>query len=188
MSQAMTRPLRVQAKHSPRVKAPGFTLIEVLVALLVMAFGLLSTTTLLLVTLRSNTSNVMKQQAVQSAYNAVERVRANRAVARASGYDVTNLVSTGRPDYPAAPGIDCRVATCSPTEVAAFDTWYWLTSDLARLPLGSGSIATQVSGSNTLLIVTVQWDDSLAQNELGAATASPSGGPTITQLTVKTLL
>lgn len=169
-------------------KSLGFTLVEVLVALLVMAFGLLGTTALLLVTLRSNTSNVMKQQAVQSAHNAVERVRANQAVARSAGYDVTNLVATGTPRYPAVPGVDCRVATCSPTEVATFDTWYWLASELARLPLGSGSITTQPAGQNTLLTVTVQWDDSLAQGKLGFAAVGPAGGPTITQLVVKTLL
>lgn len=177
-----------QVLRRQHCKTSGFTLIEVLVALVVMAFGLLGVATLLLMTLRSNTSSVMKQQAVQSAYNAVDRVRANAAIALASGYAVNNLVLSGSPALPAAPSIDCRLAACSPTEVAAFDTWYWLARDLARLPLGCGSITTQASGNNTLLTVTVQWDDSLTQSKLGAATATLTGRPNLAQLVVSTLL
>lgn len=178
-------------KSSPRPlprPARGFTLIEVLVALVVMAFGLLGIAGLLLVTLRTNTSSSMKQQAVQAAYNAVDRARANRTVAVASGYNVDNLVASGTPTYPAAPGVDCNTASCTSIQVASYDTWYWLARDLARLPLGCGSITSQASGNNTVLTVTVQWDDSLAQSKLGAAASSPSARPNVAQLVITTLL
>lgn len=177
-----------QTALAKRRCAAGFTLIEVLVALLVMALGMLGIASLLLVTIRSNTSSIMKQQAVQSANNAIDRLRANRAVALANGYNANDLVASGTPIYPAAPGVDCSLASCTSTQVAAYDIWYWLARDVAQLPLGCGSIATQLLGTNTLVTVTVQWDDSPAQRKLGAATSSPSGRPNIASLVVSTLL
>ena len=179
---------RTRTASATRRCAPGFTLIEVLVALLVMALGMLGIASLLLVTTRSNTSSIMKQQAVQSANNAIDRLRANRAVALANGYNANDLVVSGTPTYPAAPGADCSLTSCTSTQVAAYDIWYWLARDVAQLPLGCGSIATQPSGTNTLVTVTVQWDDSPAQRMLGAAASSPSGTPNIARLVVATLL
>ena len=166
----------------------GFTLLEVLVALLVMSFGMLGIASMLLTNMRVNSSSVTKQLAIQSANNVVDRIRANRAAALANAYNVSDLVVSGTPPYPATPGVDCGSASCSPANLATYDVWYWLTRDVAQLPLGTGSIATQASGSNTLLTVTVQWDDAPAQSKLGAAASSVSGSPNIATLVVTTLL
>lgn len=109
------------AMHS-RKQDKGFALLEVLIALLVLAFGLLGIAGLLLVTLKADTSSIMKQQAVQLAYDAVDRLRANEAVAKTGAYDVSNLAVIGNPTYPPAPAMDCEGANCSPTQLAAFDT------------------------------------------------------------------
>lgn len=167
----------------------GFTLIEVLVALLVMSFGMLGIASMLLTNMRVNSSSVTKQLAIQSANNVVDQIRANRAAALANAYNFSDLVVSGTPPYPATPAVDCSLASCSPANLAAYDLWYWLTRDVAQLPLGTGSIATQASGSNTLLTVTVQWDDAPAQSRLGTATAaSAAGSPNIAVLVVTTLL
>ncbi|VTU22810.1 type IV pilus modification protein PilV [Variovorax sp. PBL-E5] len=169
----------------------GFALLEVLIALLVLSFGLLGIAGLLLVTMKANTSSIMKQQAVQLAYDAVDRARANRQAALTGNYDVNNLVTSGTPTYPSAPATDCGSVSCTPEQLAAYDTWYWLgkdIKDIARLPMGSGSIVTQASGSDTLVTVTVQWDDSPAYRKLGAASPSAAGHPSIANFVVTTLL
>ncbi|MDE2298142.1 MAG: prepilin-type N-terminal cleavage/methylation domain-containing protein, partial [Burkholderiales bacterium] len=57
--------MRQRAMKNPTRRESGFTMIEVLVALLVMAFGMLGIVSLLLVSTRANTSSILKQQAVQ---------------------------------------------------------------------------------------------------------------------------
>jgi type IV pilus assembly protein PilV len=171
-----------------RPRQRGFTLLEVLVALLVMSFGMLGISSLMLVTARINTSSVTKQLAIQSANNIIDRIRANRAAAIANAYSVNDLASTGTPSYPTTPSADCSSSSCSPTDLATYDVWYWLTNDVGQLPLGSGAVTTQASGSNTLVTVTVQWDDAPAQNMVGAAASSVSTAPHIAALVVTTLL
>ena len=156
-----------------RTRQAGFTLIELLVSVLILAFGLLGIGGMMGLTLRSNSSSYLKQLSVQSAYNIIDRMRANSQMAISGSYNVTNLVTSGAPTVPAAPSTNCATATCTPTQLAAYDTWYWLANDVAaQLPNGCASITTAASGSNTLVTVTVQWDDSPAQSQLGSAAAA----------------
>jgi len=166
----------------------GFALLEVLIAVLVLAFGLLGIAGLLFGTLKADTSSTMKQQAVQLAYDAVDRLRANQNAAKSGHYDVDNRTTSGTPSYPSAPTPDCASANCSPTQLAAFDTWYWLAKEIKPLPMGSGAIVTEASGRNTLVTVTVQWDDSPASVKLGPASSTATGNPNIANFSVKTLL
>ena len=180
--------MEASMRKKPRSWQRGFTLLEVLVALLVMSFGMLGISSLMLVTTRVNTSSVTKQLAIQSANNIIDRIRANRAAAIANAYNVNDLATTGTPSYPATPGADCSSTSCSPTDLATYDVWYWLTKDVGQLPLGSGAVATQAFGSNTLVTITVQWNDAPAQKMVGAAASSVSSAPHIAALIVTTLL
>jgi type IV pilus assembly protein PilV len=175
------------AMHSCK-KNQGFALIEVLVALLVLAFGLLGIAGLLLVVVKAETSSTMKQQAVQIAYDAVDRLRANGKAAKAGNYDVGNLVASGTPSYPGEPELNCETASCSPQQLAAFDTWYWLNHEVKQLPMGSGSIATTASGSDRLVTVTIQWDDAPAQRKLGAASPTAAGAANVAKFSIATSL
>ncbi len=168
-------------------RTSGFALLEVLIALLVMSVGMLGIAGLLLITTRTNTSSIMKQQAVQSAYNAVERIRANPTAALAGNYNVDDT-TTGTPAYPTKPSPDCTVAVCSASQLAAYDTWYWQTQDLALLPVGTGKITTKANGANLQVTVVVQWNDAPAQAKLGAAASSPAGNAAFATLVVQTLL
>lgn len=129
---------------------------------------------LLLITHKSNSSNYIRQQAVQSAYNILDRVHANRQAALNGNYAVNNLVPNGAPSAPDAPGTNCVISICTSPQLAAYDTWYWLATDVAQLPKGCGAIDTSVSGINTVITVTVQWDDGSAQTALGTTNAPPS--------------
>lgn len=138
----------------------GFSLFEVLIALVILAIGMLGIARLLIVAHKSNSSSYLQQQAVQSAYDIIDRIRANRATALTGNYSVSNLVSSGTPSQPSTPGTNCETASCSSTQLASYDTWHWLSQDLTKLPNGCGSISTTGSGINTVVTVTVQWDDS----------------------------
>ncbi|PFH11998.1 type IV pilus assembly protein PilV [Collimonas sp. PA-H2] len=175
---------RKSSRHS------GFALLEVLIAVVVLAFGMLGIAGLLLTAHKANSSSYIKQQAVQSAYDVIDRVRANSQTAINGGYAVNNITTGGTPVIPAAASPDCSTTACSATQLAAYDVWYWLAKDLAQLPSGSGSIVTGAAptGNNTLVTIVVQWDDSPAQGKLGAASQTQASKSNLAQFTVQTLL
>ncbi|WP_298623628.1 type IV pilus modification protein PilV [uncultured Legionella sp.] len=154
----------------------GMTLLEVLVSVVILAVGLLGIASMLMLSNKANNSSYSKLQAVQAVYDIFDRIRANSQAAINGNYDISNIGSNGLPTAVSAPSVMCNTSTCTPAQMAAYDTWYWLTKDVSQLPNGSGSIATSLSGvaGNTLITVTIQWDDSLAQDKLGAASAASS--------------
>ena len=125
---------------SPRAR--GFTLIEALVALLVLSIGLLGVAALQLSSLRSNHSSSLRSQATLLAYDIVDRMRANQNAARGGAYDLA--------------------LTATPTggTVAGDDLVRWKQNLANTLPSGTGAVARTGSGSATKFTITVRWDDS----------------------------
>lgn len=68
-------------------RARGFTLVEALVALVVLSIGLLGVAALQLTSLRSNHGSAMRSQATFLAYDIIDRMRANRTAALADEYN-----------------------------------------------------------------------------------------------------
>lgn len=136
-------PARTRAFTS-RPSAQGFTLIETLVALVVLSIGLLGIASLQLSSLRWNHGASMRSQATLLAYDIVDRMRANQNAANDTH------------DYDIAIG----ATRSSPVTVADNDLILWKQSLAATLPSGDGSVVRQVTGTSTTFIVTVQWDDS----------------------------
>ena len=132
--------------HSSTVRRDaGFTLIEALVALLILSIGLVGLAGLQTLSMRNNYSAFQRSQAVLKAYDAMDRMRANRATALAGGYN--------RSYGDAVPAQTCN-STCNAAQMAQSDEREWVTS-LQRLPSGDGAI-TVASGVAT---VRVRWDD-----------------------------
>ena len=152
----------------------GFTLLETLVALVILAIGMLGIANLLLLSHKSNASNYTRQQAIQSAYDILDRISANRQAAINGNYTVSNLVANGTPTAPSTPSTNCGTSICTATQLATYDTWYWLKTDLSQIPNGCGSIAISTTGLNTVVTVTVQWNDSQIQQLLGTLSPTPS--------------
>ncbi len=67
----------------------GFTLLEVLIALLILSIGLLGLAALQTVGLRSNQMAVMRTQATHQAYDMTDRMRASPVAVTASDYVMT---------------------------------------------------------------------------------------------------
>ena len=167
-------------------KYAGLSLIEVLISLIIFAVGLLGIASMLLFSNKSNNSSYSKLQAVQSVYDIMDRMRANSTAAINGNYNVSNISSA--PVAPSAPSALCNQIACTPSQLASYDIWYWLTHVVGQLPLGSASISTSAapgSAGNTIVTVTVQWDDSLAQNQLGAIGTVSSANPNFTQLSLQ---
>lgn len=167
----------------------GVGLLEVLVSLIILALGMLGIAGMLLISNQANNSSYMKQQAIQSVYNIFDKIRANSQAAKEGNYNINNIGSNGVPTTVPTPGAQCNASACTPTQLASYDTWSWLTTDVAQLPNGCGSITTAPSGSgNTVLTVTVQWDDTPAQTLVGASSQASAANANFVQIRVQSQL
>jgi type IV pilus assembly protein PilV len=135
------------ATRSLQRRARGFTLVEALVALLVLSIGLLGIGMMQLTSLRSNHASSLRSQATLLAYDITDRMRANRNAA----------INTN--EYDIAIGAAATTGT-----VAGDDLDGWKQNLATTLPGGDGSVARiqVVNGTitTTTFVVTVQWDDS----------------------------
>jgi type IV pilus assembly protein PilV len=127
-------------------RSRGFTLLEVLVAMVVLSVGLLGLSGLQTSSLRNNNSAFLRSQATLATNDILDRMRANRAVALTGSY---NIAYTGTPA-----STSCSTG-CSAGDVAAMDVAEWR-SYVERLPAGEGEIT--VSGAG-IAEVKVRWGD-----------------------------
>ncbi len=125
-------------------QAAGFTLLEVLIAVVVLSIGLLGLAGLQTTGLRNNQDAYARTQAATLANDMADRIRANMAGFNAGNYD--NTASTTA---------TCNSSGCTPQQMAEHDTSLWNTA-LAVLPSGQGTVATNAG----LVTVTVMWDNS----------------------------
>jgi type IV pilus assembly protein PilV len=104
----------------------GFTLIETLIALVVLSVGLLGAATLLLSSLHTQARSHRDIAAINLLLDVAERIRANRE---------------GRAAYATeAVAPDCRVSACDAAQLAAADRAYFLST--ARQIMSEDATAT----------------------------------------------
>jgi type IV pilus assembly protein PilV len=150
----------------------GFTLLEVLIALLVMSIGLLGIGKMMMLSARANDSAYMRSQATALAYTILDAMRANRATALGQGYDTANVVPASQACALAAPG-------CTGDLQASNDTFLWNQSLAAELPGGTGTVVTLQApdaqgATNVTATVTVTWIDKVADQSFGAGNQNVS--------------
>jgi type IV pilus assembly protein PilV len=163
-----------------RQRERGFTLVEVLVALVVLSVGLLGMAKMVMVSSHSNDSAYLRSQATSLGYQALDSMRANL-----NGSSVTHSYDTAMGVMPGAAG-PCVAASCNNTALALSDVYAWKKQLALALPAGTGSIATSASFPVTATVI-VQWDDSVAQKATSTATNSVAGaGPQ--SITLETVL
>lgn len=139
----------------------GFTLIEVLVAVVVLSIGLLGLAGLQTFNVRSVGSAYQYTQAIYLANNIADRMRANNNGVSNTGGNIgyDNLVVTTTPG-----GSNCFAGGCaSPTAVATADSIEWYNEIAAQLPSGAGMVQVNDTGvrvgANDPFRITVMWDD-----------------------------
>jgi type IV pilus assembly protein PilV len=133
-------------------KNSGFTLIEVLIAMLVLAVGLLGLAGLQASSLKNNQSAYNRSQATQLAYDMADRIRANPV--DANNLATSAYVATTTPAVQTSCGSS---PGCIPALMAQNDRFNWLANIGNTLPSGTGSI-TVVAATRTFTI-TINWDD-----------------------------
>ena len=159
------------AKPAPAAHLGGFSLIEVLVALVVLSIGMIGIAAMQIEGLRFGQQAVISTRAIGLAADMADRIRANPN-ARA-------VPNTGRPGdaYTAdtgitAPGRMCAdtdtldlaaADICNPTQMAAFDIWQWKTALSGAagsgLPEGDGTIDYSWSNGVATFEITVTWNE-----------------------------
>jgi type IV pilus assembly protein PilV len=120
----------------------GVSLMEVLVANIVLSIGLLGLAGLQAAGMRVSQSSVHRGLAAQLAYDMIDRVRANAA----NAVLYRHALGDEMPACAEAPGNGEQVAAC--------DLRDWAVR-LRALPAGAGAVAV----AGTTVTVTVQWDD-----------------------------
>ena len=141
-------------------KNTGFTLIEVLIAMVVLAIGLLGLAGLQATGLKNNQSAYYRSQATQLAYDIADRMRANVTTAN-------NYLTTFMDPADAATQADCETVstTCTPADMAENDLFEWNSALTGTLPSGAGTIA--IAGN--VVTVTVSWSENRDDDNDGAS-------------------
>lgn len=99
----------------------GFTLIEALIAFVILSVGLLGIVSLQALSKQSQHQAVQRARAINVADTIIERIRINPA-----GLPTYNIGLTPKGVTPASePTPNCRSATCTPVQLADYDLWEW---------------------------------------------------------------
>lgn len=141
----------------------GFTLIEVLVSMVILAVGILALISLQINAMRNTQGGYMRAQASLMAYDITDRMRANTPAVTAQNYDIALLAAS--PVVVTCLGI---AADCTSQQLAAFDVEQWRTILANYLPTGTGAIGTVPGAGTTVVTVTVQWVDPLTADPANA--------------------
>lgn len=146
-------------------KAAGFSLLEVLITVVIMSFGLLGIASLMIKGMGLNNASYLRSVATQQAYDMGDRIRANAAGAIAGNYsEITYSASQS-----------CSACTnCSIANMATYDACYWNTQNETLLPMGRGTVSRDESD----FVITINWDT----NKDGTVDANDAGYVLRTQL------
>ncbi len=135
-----------------RIKQSGFTMVEVLVALVVLSIGLLGIAALYLNSLQSGRTAIYRTQAVNLAADLADRIRMNRTAQAAYG----SLFA----DVEAVVGACDSTGGCSDADLASTDLFRWKASIAQLLPNGQGQVVVTMpigGGEPANYVVTVRW-------------------------------
>ena len=125
----------------------GSSLLEVLIAVLVLAIGMLGMGALEMVTLKNSNSAAARSQAVIQTYSAFDLLRLNREEAEDGTYNVPNwtCIITANPN--------------GPTNDSLFNTWLDGVKDSLGDQAACGRMTCAADGECT---VGIRWNDSRA--------------------------
>jgi type IV pilus assembly protein PilV len=142
----------------------GFSLIEVLIALVVLAIGLLGLATLQMTSLQFNSDAYLRSQATVMAYDIMDRMRTNMTGVVAGNYTVATESDANAKvsSYSSCSGSSCGctgTTTCSVANMALYDLGTWYDRMDKTLPGSSSKRATIEDLGNREFRITIKWDE-----------------------------
>ena len=140
---ANVRCMRAQHSRKNRLRQAGFSLIEVLVTMLILAFGLLGVAGLLVGGVSNAAGSESFSKASQLAADMADRIRANPAVALSATSEYITAYSDSIPT--------------SPTTIAMQDKKAWMEALAAQLPKGKGRIYNTVASGARQFNIEIRW-------------------------------
>jgi len=130
-------------RHALRTQ--GFTLIEVLVALVVLSVGMLGIASLYTQALGAGRATQFRSQATNLIGDIADRIRVNRL---------------GQAAYAGLPADnDCNPVDCTPAEMAAHDLFLWEQRVEALLPGGDWTVDFDDTTSPPTYMIEVSWEE-----------------------------
>ena len=143
-------------KHYHINSSNGFTLLEVMIAMVIFSIGLLGLAGIQATALQNNNSAYTRTVTMQLAYNMADVLRAstnNEGVITATYDTVTTAIpaaptSCVQPNGGGAPD-------CTETALANFEIYHWKKRIEKELPSGLGSILK----TGDVYTITIMWDD-----------------------------
>ncbi len=166
--------ISTRALQSNRTSATsGFTLLEVLIAIVIFSIGLLGVAGLQVAGLRFTQGSQLRAIATMQAENLVDRMRANAA---------GNNVAPGTPSAPAASpdgvrsfynvtssmptsySVDCDTTSCTPQQLATFDLVSWNQAQAQNSTKPAESNADVLPGGQGIVCIDATPDDGDSSN------------------------
>lgn len=130
----------------------GFSLIEVLIALIVMSVGMLGIAGLYVHGMQAGRTSLFRHHAVALAGDVADRVRANPM-------GTNSYADNGTA---AAPAKSCLLEACTPAEMAASDKYFWDQQAGNTLPDGDVTVVYEAStgaGDPATYTVAISWNE-----------------------------
>ncbi|WP_296508364.1 type IV pilus modification protein PilV [Rhodoferax sp.] len=151
----------------------GATLIEILIAVLILSLGTLGMAAMQARALKGNVSSFQRSQAVVLATYMMDAMRVDKNSAKALNYNTGTLTGTGTIN-----GSICTPASITGTTLADVNKKHWLETTKAAIGTSTdtttcGAVYCDANGSCRVQVI---WDDSL------------SGGLGVQKLEIQTLI
>jgi type IV pilus assembly protein PilV len=121
--------------------ARGFSMIEVMIAVLVLALGMLGIAAMQAVSLKNSQSSFERSQGVLETYSILDSMRANRPAAIIGEYNLA----------------DWTCAAPDATTLATADLAHWIASIKANL---NSTACGRIDCNSNGCLIEVRWDDS----------------------------
>jgi type IV pilus assembly protein PilV len=138
----------------------GFTLVESLVAMVVISVGMLGIAALYIEGLRAGRTSIYRMSAIDLAADMADRIRGNPTAGNAyeGAAAQNNCMASGA----------VVVINCTPAQLAAEDLFWWQQSVQVLLPGGAGAIdvAPGAAGAANTYTISLTWSEPGVPNPL----------------------
>ena len=142
--------MKMANRHIAGQRQRGFSLVEVLIALVVMSVGMLGIAGLYVQSMQAGRTSMFRHHAVTLAGDVADRIRANPTAAGAYAADIV-----GANNNCVAPG----TVACTPAQMAANDIFLWRAQVENQLPAGQVRVVFNGGVVPPTYQITVSWTE-----------------------------